>query len=224
MKALTDKHLAIFRRHMVDVIGIQADLSSDETGKSELDERVMAVMQEIPRHLFVPAPVASAAYEDMPLPIGFNKTISQPFMVALMTDLLDPGPDDRLLEVGTGLGYQTAILARLVGHVWTVEIVEEFVESAEKRLKHVGIENVSLRVGDGSRGWADHAPYDKIIVAAGAKEVPPALIAQLKPGGRLVLPLGPSEAQRLSLVQKGADDTIALRGIMPVQFSELEIG
>jgi protein-L-isoaspartate(D-aspartate) O-methyltransferase len=224
MKALTEKHLTIFRRHMVDVIGIQADLSSDETGKSELDGRVMAVLQEVPRHLFVPAPVASAAYEDMPLPIGFNKTISQPFMVALMSDLLEPKPNDRVLEVGTGLGYQTAILARLVAHVWTVEIVEEFVESAEKRLKHVGIENVSLRVGDGSRGWAEHAPYDKIIVAAGAKEVPPALIAQLKPGGRLAMPLGPAEEQRLSLVQKSANNTIALREIIPVRFSELEIG
>jgi protein-L-isoaspartate(D-aspartate) O-methyltransferase len=223
MKGLTDKHLTIFRRHMVDVIGIQADLSSDETGKSELDGRVMAVMLEVPRHLFVPAPVASAAYEDMPLPIGFNKTISQPFMVALMTDLLDLRPDDRVLEVGTGLGYQTAILARLVAHVWTVEIVEEFVESAEKRLKHVGIENVSLRVGDGSRGWAEHAPYDKIIVAAGAKEVPAALMAQLKPGGRLVMPLGPAEDQRLSLIEKDADDRVNARAIMPVRFSELEI-
>jgi len=111
VKALTEKHLAVFRRHMVDVIGIHAELSSDEIGKSQLDERVMAVMREVPRHLFVPAPVAAAAYEDTPLPIGFNKTISQPFMVALMTDLLDPQPDDRVLEVGTGLGYQTAILA-----------------------------------------------------------------------------------------------------------------
>ena len=109
-------------------------------------------MREVPRHLFVPAPVAAAAYEDIPLPIGFDKTISQPFMVALMTDLLDPQPDDRVLEVGTGLGYQTAILARLVIHVWSVEIVEEFVKSAEKRLKHTGVENVCIRVGDGSRG------------------------------------------------------------------------
>src|SRR5215204_5088473 len=135
MKALTDKHLAIFCRHMVDVIGIHAELSSEETRKSELNERVLAVMREVPRHLFVPAPVAAAAYEDTPLPIGFNKTISQPFMVALMTDLLDPQPDDRVLEVGTGLGYQTAILAHLVALVWTLDIVKEFVESAEKRLK-----------------------------------------------------------------------------------------
>ncbi len=222
MKALTDKHLAIFRRHLVDVIGIHADLSSEEIGKSELNERVLTAMREVPRHLFVPAPVATAAYEDTPLPIGFDKTISQPFMVALMTDLLDPQPHDRVLEVGTGLGYQTAILARLVAHVWTVEIVEEFVESAEKRLKHFGIENVSIRVGDGSRGWAEHAPYDKIIVAAGAKEVPGALMAQLKSDGLLVMPLGSAEEQRLSVVSKSADNAIEIRAIMPVRFSELE--
>jgi protein-L-isoaspartate(D-aspartate) O-methyltransferase len=221
MKALTEKHLAIFRGRMVDVIGIHAELSRDEIGKSELDKRVLA-MRDVPRHLFVPSPVAPAAYEDTPLPIGFNKTISQPFMVALMTDLLDPQPHDRVLEVGTGLGYQTAILARLVAEVWTVEIVEEFVESAEKRLKHLGIENVSIRVGDGSRGWAEHAPYDKILVAAAAKNVPKALLAQLKPGGRLVMPLGHPDNQRLSTVSKSADSAIEIRAIMPVRFSELE--
>src|SRR4051812_5839562 len=222
VKALTDKHLAIFRRHMVDVIGIHAELSSDEIGKSELDERVLAAMREVPRHLFVPAPVATAAYEDTPLPIGFNKTISQPFMVALMTDLLDPQPHDRVLEVGTGLGYQTAILARLVAQVWSVEIVEEFVESAQNRLKHVGVENVSIRVGDGSRGWAEHAPFDKILVAAAAKEVPKALLGQLKPGGRLVIPLGAAEDQRLSVVSKSTDSAVEVRAIMLVRFSELE--
>jgi protein-L-isoaspartate(D-aspartate) O-methyltransferase len=222
MKGLTEKHLAIFRRHMVDVIGIHAELTSEEIGKSELDERVLTVMREVPRHLFVPAPVAAAAYEHTPLPIGFNKTISQPFMVALMTDLLDPQPDDCVLEVGTGLGYQTAILARLVAQVWSVEIVEEFVESAQNRLKHVGAENVSIRVGDGSRGWAEHAPFDKIVVAAAAKEVPKALLAQLKPGGRLVMPLGPAEDQRLSVVSKSADNAFEVRPIMPVRFSELE--
>src|SRR5215212_5476593 len=222
MKALTEKHLAIFRRHMVDVIGMHAELSSDEIGKSDLDERVLAVMRDVPRHLFVPSPVAPAAYEDTPLPIGFNKTISQPFMVALMTDLLDPQPGDNVLEVGTGLGYQTAILARLAGRVWSVEIVEEFVSAAEARLKLVGIANATLRVGDGSRGWAEHAPFDKILVAAAAKEVPPALIDQLKPGGRLVMPLGPAEDQHLSLIQKEADDSLKARSIMPVRFSELE--
>ena len=222
MKTLTDKHLAIFRQHMVDVIGIHVELSSDELGKSELEQRVMAAMREVPRHMFVPAQVAAAAYQDTPLPIGFDKTISQPFMVAVMTDLLELQTADRLLEVGTGLGYQTAILARLVDHVWSVEIVEEFVESAQKRLKHLGIENISIRVGDGSRGWAEHAPYDKILVAAAAKEVPKALIGQLKPGGRLVMPLGPAEHQRLSLVHKTADASVDVRPIMPVRFSDLE--
>jgi protein-L-isoaspartate(D-aspartate) O-methyltransferase len=179
-------------------------------------------MREVPRHMFVPAQVAAAAYQDTPLPIGFDKTISQPFMVAVMTDLLELQTADRVLEVGLGLGYQTAILARLVDHVWSVEIVEEFVESAQKRLKHLGIENVSIRVGDGSRGWTEHAPYDKILVAAAAKEVPRALIGQLKPGGRLVMPLGPAEHQRLSLVQKTADESVDVRPIMPVRFSDLE--
>ena len=127
-----------------------------------------------------------------------------------------------MLEVGTGLGSQTAILARLVAQVWSVEIVEEFVESAEKRLKHVGIENVTIRVADGSRGWAEHAPFDKILVAAAAKELPKALLAQLKPGGRLVMPLGPAEDQRLSAVSKSADNAVEVRAIMPVRFSELE--
>jgi protein-L-isoaspartate(D-aspartate) O-methyltransferase len=222
MKPLMEKHLAIFRRHMVDVIGMHAELSSDEIGKSELDKRVLAVMRDVPRHLFVPSPVAPAAYEDTPLPIGFNKTISQPFMVALMTDLLDPQPTDHVLAIGTGLGYQTAILARLVAQVWSVEVVEEFAESARERLKRLAVENVKIRVGDGSRGWAEHAPYDKVLVAAGAKEVPTALIAQLKPGGRLVMPLGPAEDQRLSVVKKDAGDSLETRGIMPVRFSELE--
>src|SRR3954462_2023267 len=209
---------------MVDVIGIHAELSSEEIGKSELDERVLAAMREVPRHLFVPAPVAIAAYEDTPLPIGFNNTISQPFMIALMTDLLEPQPDDRVLEVGTGLGYQTAILARLVAQVWSVEIVEEFVESAQNRLKHIGVKNVSIRVGDGSRGWATHAPFDKTLVAAAAKEVPKALLAQLKPGGRLVMPLGPADGQRLSMVSKSADNAVEVRPIVPVRFRELDTG
>ena len=223
VKALRERHLAIFRRHMVDVITIHADLSSEEIGKPALDERVLNVMREVPRHLFVPAAVAAAAYQDMPLPIGFDKTISQPFMAALMTDLLNLESGDEVLEVGSGLGYQTAILAHLAGRVWSVEIIEEFVSVAEARLRLVGIENVKLRVGDGSRGWAEHAPFDKILVAAAAKEVPRALIEQLKPGGRLVMPLGLAEAQRLTLLEKGADG-IQRRELMSVRFAELETG
>ena len=222
MKAMHEKHLAILRRHMVDVIGIHADLSSDEIGRSELGERVLAAMREVPRHLFVPAPIAPAAYQDMPLPIGFDKTISQPFMVALMTDLLDPQPGDEVLEVGTGLGYQTAILARLVRHVWTVEVVEEFATAADTNLKDLGLDNVTIRVGDGSRGWAEHAPFDKILVAAASAKPPPALIDQLKPGGRLVMPLGRPEAQHLSVVEKKASG-VETRSLLAVRFSELEI-
>ena len=147
-------------------------------------------MLRIPRHLFVPQALARLAFQDMPLPIGFEKTISQPFMCALMTDLLDPQRHETVLEVGTGLGYQTAILAELAGHVWSVEIVEELADSARVRLAQQSYTNFGIRIGDGSRGWSEHAPYDKIIVAAAAKEVPKALLEQLRPNGRLVMPLG----------------------------------
>jgi protein-L-isoaspartate(D-aspartate) O-methyltransferase len=221
VKPLEERHLAVFRRHMVEVIGIHADLSSDEIGKSTLDERVMNVMREVPRHLFVPPQIAAAAYQDMPLPIGFDKTISQPFMVAVMSDLLALCPEDKVLEVGTGLGYQTAILARLAGHVWSVEIVEEFVSAADARLKIVGIDNITLRVGDGSRGWAEHAPFDKILVAAAAKAVPRPLLDQLKLGGRLVMPVGTSADQRLTLFEKGSEGVVR-RELMQVRFTALE--
>jgi protein-L-isoaspartate(D-aspartate) O-methyltransferase len=221
LKLLTEKHLAVFRRHMVEVIGIHADIASDEIGKSHLDDRVLAVMREIPRHLFVPAPLAAIAYSDGPLPIGFDKTISQPFMVALMTDFLELEAHDRVLEIGTGLGYQTAILARLTAHVWSVEVIEEFATAARTRLKSIGVENVTIRVGDGSRGWAEHAPYDKILVAAASKKPPPNLLEQLKESGRLVMPLGTPERQRLSVVEKDAEGP-HIRELIEVLFSELE--
>ncbi len=173
MRDMEERHYAVLRRHMVEVIGIHVELMQDELGRSALDQRVMSAMLGVPRHLFVPAQLAPFAYHDTPLPIGFDKTISQPFMVALMTDLLELERHDSVLEVGTGLGYQTAVLADLVGSIRTVEIIEEFAAAAEERLRRSGHGSVQIRVGDGSRGWAEHAPYDKIIVTAAADDQPP---------------------------------------------------
>jgi protein-L-isoaspartate(D-aspartate) O-methyltransferase len=219
---MKEEHFAILRRHMVEVIGIYVDLAGDELGKSALDARVMAAMSEVPRHAFVPAPLLPYAYHDSPLPIGFDKTISQPFIVAVMTDLLEPRPEDVVLEVGTGLGYQAAVLSRLVRQVWSVEIIEELAAEAEERLRGLGYANVGIRIGDGALGWADHAPYDRIIVTSAAELVPPALIQQLKPGGKMVLPTGPSEEQKLTVVDKDAAGRTRLRELMSVRFGLLE--
>ena len=207
---------------MVEVIAIHVDLTSEELGKAALDDRVMAAMGRVPRHRFVPAPLASVAYQDMPLPIGFDKTISQPFIVAVMTDLLVPLPHEVVLEVGTGLGYQAAVLAELAGRVWSVEIVEELATEAKARLRRLGYANVGIRIGDGSRGWAEHAPFDKIMVTAAAELTPPALIEQLKPGGRMVLPVGAMDAQMLTVLDKDALGRVTRRQLLPVCFSRLE--
>jgi protein-L-isoaspartate(D-aspartate) O-methyltransferase len=222
VKEMTEAHFAILRRHMVEVIAIQADLASEELERAALHDRVMAALGRVPRHRFVPAPLATMAYHDMPLPIGFDKTISQPFVVAVMTDLLDPRPHEVVLEVGTGLGYQAAVLAELAGRVWSVEIVEELATEAEARLRRLGYANVGIRIGDGSRGWAEHAPFDKIMVTAAAELTPPALIEQLKPGGRMVLPTGPAAMQRVTAVDKSPTGRVELRELMPVRFSQLE--
>ena len=222
MKSMGEKHFAILRRHMVETIAIHSDLMESELGKAAFDERVLAAMLKVPRHLFVPTPLAHVAYEDTPLPIGFNKTISQPFITALMTDLLAPEPDETVLEVGTGLGYHAALLAELAGQVYSVEIVEEFASDAESRLRQIGCSTVEIRVGDGSRGWAEHAPYDKILVTAAADEPPPVLLRQLKPGGRMVLPVGADEGQVLAVVHKDADGGIRVRESIPVRFTRLE--
>lgn len=222
MRALEEKHFSVLRRHMVEWIAIQAELASEELGKSALEPRVLTAMGRVPRHRFVAPPLASLAYHDTPLPIGFDKTVSQPFIVALMTDLLDPQPNESVLEVGTGLGYHTAVLADLAGTVFSVEIVEEFAAEAEARLQQLGFHNVRLRFGDGSRGWAEHALFDKILVAAGVRRVPPALIGQLKPGGRLVLPLGSADSQRLTMLGKTMSGEPNSRQFIPVRFAELE--
>ncbi|HEX6016267.1 MAG TPA: protein-L-isoaspartate(D-aspartate) O-methyltransferase [Geminicoccaceae bacterium] len=222
MRRMTEAHLAVLRRHMVEVIAIQAELADEELGKATLDSRVMAAVADVPRHRFVPSPLAVLAYHDAPLPIGFDKTISQPFIVAVMTDLLAPLANETVLEVGTGLGYQAAVLARLARQVWSVEVVEELALEAEARLGRLGCGNVDIRVGDGSRGWAEHAPFDKILVAAATEAVPPALVEQLKPGGRMVLPLGGEEAQALTVLDKDDAGRLSRRQLLSVRFGRLE--
>jgi protein-L-isoaspartate(D-aspartate) O-methyltransferase len=222
MKPMTEAHLAILRQHMVEVIALQADLMSAEIGKATLGERVLDAMRRVRRHLFVPPELAAMAYHDTPLPIGFDKTVSQPFICALMTDLLDPQPHEAVLEVGTGLGYQAAVLAELARQVWTVEMVEEFASHAEARLSQLGYGNVAIRVGDGTRGWLEHAPFDKILVTAAAAVPPTALLDQLAPGGRMVLPLGPEEIQQLTVIDKADDGRVRTRSVIPVRFGTLE--
>ncbi|WP_262270011.1 protein-L-isoaspartate(D-aspartate) O-methyltransferase [Microvirga yunnanensis] len=222
MKPMTEVHLAILRRHMVEVIALRADLMSEEIGKATLGERVLDAMRRVRRHLFVPPELAAIAYQDTPLPIGFDKTVSQPFICALMTDLLDPQPHEAVLEIGTGLGYQAAVLAELARQVWTVEMVEEFASHAEARLSQLGYGNVAVRVGDGTRGWLEHAPFDKILVTAAAEVPPPTLLEQLAPGGRMVLPLGPGEIQHLTVLDKADDGQIRARTVIPVRFGILE--
>jgi protein-L-isoaspartate(D-aspartate) O-methyltransferase len=222
MKPMTETHLAVLRRHMVELIALKADLMSEEIGRAALDERVLAAMRRVQRHLFVPSQLAAIAYQDTPLPIGFDKTVSQPFISALMTDLLDLHPHETVLEIGTGLGYQAAVLTELARQVWTVEVVEEFASHAEARLHQLGYSRVTVRVGDGTRGWAEHAPFDKILVTAAAEQPPEALLNQLAPGGLMVLPLGPEETQQLTVISKQPDGQTTARAIIPVRFGQLE--
>lgn len=222
MKPMDEQHLAILRRHMVEVIDIHFDLAGAEIGTDVIDDRLREALLKVPRHLFVPSQLAGVAYHDTPLPIGFDKTVSQPFIGALMLDLLEAGRGTTVLEVGTGLGYQAALLSELGARVWSVEIVEEFAGEANTRLRAAGYADVAIRVGDGSRGWSEHAPFDRILVTAAAREVPQPLLDQLKPGGRLVIPLGGKDVQQLTVVQKDRDGSIDTREIMPVRFTQLE--
>jgi protein-L-isoaspartate(D-aspartate) O-methyltransferase len=211
------------RQQMAEVIALHAQFARELLGKDALDPRILAAMAKVPRHEFVPIEVRPFAYIDQPLPIGCGKTISQPFMAALMADLLDLQPEDSVLEVGTGLGYQAAVLAELVDEVFTVEIVEDLAAAAKRNLARLGYKGVRLRIGDGTRGWPEHAPFDKIIVAAGAELIPPMLLQQLKPGGKMVLPTGTAEAQELMLLGKSAAGKVATRNVLPVRFAMLEI-
>jgi len=222
MKPMTEQHLAMYRRHMVEVIDMHFDLTEEEIGRNAPDPQLRRALMDVPRHLFVPQSLMLMSYQDTPLPIGFDKTISQPFIGALMLDLLQIEPGSRILEVGTGLGYQAAIMADMGADVFSVEVVEEFAEAAKERFAALGYE-IEVRVGDGSRGWAEHGPFDRIMVTAAAEKVPDALLDELSPGGRIVIPLGGSEIQQLSVVDKDSSGQTETHEIMPVRFTQLEL-
>ena len=210
------------RRQMTEDIAALVRETRAEVGKEAFDERVMNVIGKVPRHEFVPADQVRYAYDNRPLPIGHGQTISQPYIVALMTDLARPQPGDRVLEIGTGSGYQAAVMADLAGAVYTIEIIEPLGLQAADRLRRLGYANVQVRVGDGYHGWPEHAPYDAILVTAAASHIPPPLVRQLKPGGRMVIPVGAAfMVQQLMLVEKQADGRISTRQIMPVRFVPL---
>ena len=210
------------RLKMLAEIVAEAALTVTHTGRAALDERVMRVVGMVPRHEFVPVELQPYAYLNRPLPIGYDKTISQPFVVALMTDLLELDEQDIVLEIGAGAGYQAAILAELARQVHSVDIIEELAQGAETRLRRLGYDNVEVHVTNGYYGWSRHAPYDKIMVTAACELIPPPLLGQLKPGGRMVIPTGIPEKQALTLVEKSTSGKLTTRDILPVRFSELE--
>jgi len=186
------------------------------------DARVLAAMSKVPRHEFVPEHLADVASEDHPLPIGYCQTISQPYIVALMTELLQIQPGAKVLEVGAGSGYQAAILAEVGAQVYSVEIIEPLAKTAAELLQRLGYANVQVKQGDGYLGWPEHAPYDAIVVTAAAGHVPPPLVEQLKPDGRLVIPVGDGQAQQsLLLVEKSADGSVTTHNVAPVVFVPL---
>ena len=210
------------RQHLVEEIEQDVRDTSLHLDKESLDPRVMAAMARVPRHEFVPAAQRRHAYDNRPLSIGFGQTISQPYIVALMSDLIKPRPGDSVLELGTGSGYQAAILAELTGQVYSIEIIEELGEQAAERLSRLGYDNVTLRIGDGYYGWEEHAPFDAIVVTAAASHVPPPLVAQLKPGGRMVIPVGSRFlTQQLVLIEKDPGGQLITRQILPVIFVPL---
>jgi protein-L-isoaspartate(D-aspartate) O-methyltransferase len=211
------------RRRMVEAIEAHAGSPDGGLAGRHVDAPVLEAMRAVPRHEFVPAEVSGQAYADRSLPIGLGQTVSQPYIVALMTHLLEVKPGDRVLEIGTGSGYQAAVLARLAGEVYSVEIVEELGRRAAQTLQRLGYTNITARIGDGYQGWAEHAPYDGIVVTAAPDHVPPALVAQLKPGGRLVIPVG-GLFQDLMVIAKAADGTTTSTTIVPVRFVPLVRG
>ncbi len=210
------------QQHMIDDIESEVAYTRSMIGRDNLDVQVMKVMRQVPRDKFVPASLKFAAFDNGPLPIGHGQTISQPYIVALMSDLLLIQPEHCILEIGTGSGYQTAILSLLCRQVYTMEVVPELSESAKLRFEEMGYGNIETQTGNGYGGWPKHAPYDGIIVTAAAGHIPPALIEQLRPEGRLVIPVGPPYSyQELMLVEKGQDGSSHTRDILGVAFVPL---
>ncbi len=214
-----------FRQQRLDLVEvIQADVrrTSSHLDRELLDERVLDAMREVPRHLFVPMGSQDQAYENRPLAIGHGQTISQPYIVAIMTDLLKPEKNHRVLEVGTGSGYQAAVMAALTSEVFTMEIIEPLGLQARQLLEKLGYQNIQVRIGDGYYGWEEHAPFDAIIVTAAASHVPPPLVKQLKPGGRMIIPVGSAfMVQQLVLIEKSHGGEVTLKQILPVRFVPL---
>ena len=210
------------RLHLIQLIEQDVKATSAYLKKEALDPRVLEVMATVPRHEFVPDELKSYAYRNTPLPIGHGQTISQPYIVAIMTDLLTVKPDSKVLEIGTGSGYQAAIMAELVSQVFSIEIIKPLGEQATNRLRRLGYDKIKTKIGDGYYGWEEHAPFDAIIVTAAASHVPPSLIKQLKIGGRMIIPVGSQfMAQELLLIDKEEGGKIITRQILPVRFVPL---
>lgn len=210
------------RAAMIEEIAGDVRAGYGNLEKEALDENVIDALGSVPRHEFVPRNMRDAAYENRPLPIGHGQTISQPYIVAIMTNLLQVGKSDRVLEIGTGSGYQIAVLAELVKKAYSIEIIEPLGKQAKERLQHLGYENIELKIGDGYYGWPEEAPFDAIMVTAAASHIPPPLIKQLKPGGRMLIPVGSRfMVQELLLVQKSASGEVSTRQLLPVAFVPL---
>jgi protein-L-isoaspartate(D-aspartate) O-methyltransferase len=225
MDAPAQNLYATHRSAMLDDIARVTAETRAETGRESLSPRVMQAIGRVPRHRLVPQDQEPQAYHNRPLAIGLGQTISQPFIVALMTDLLEVRPGDKVLEIGTGSGYQTAVLAELGAEVYTIEIIEPLGRDAQKRLTELGYREVAARIGDGSHGWPEQAPFDSIIVTAAAPDLPGALERQLKPGGRLVIPLASQQGgQTLYVIRKEADGKLHRRAVLSVRFVPLTGG
>jgi protein-L-isoaspartate(D-aspartate) O-methyltransferase len=212
-------------QRMLNDIEMEILLTRHLIGKNSFDDRVMAAMERVPRHKFLPEDLRYCAYDNGPAPIGSGQTISQPYIVALMSDLLNTKPSDIILEIGTGSGYQAAILSQLVQQVYSIEIIEDLAIEAGKRLNKLGYKNIEVRNDDGYSGWPEHAPYDGVIVTAAAPHIPQPLIDQLRTGARLVIPVGlPYSHQELMVVEKKADGEIVTRRVLGVAFVPLTGG